>query len=45
MLSAEALLDGELLAQHLELGDELGVVAEGELRIDPRLDRAQAQLF
>ena len=45
MLSAEALLGRELLAQHLELGNELRVVAERELRLDPHLDRAQAQLF
>lgn len=45
MLLAEALVDGKLLAQHFELCDQLRVSAEHELRLDPQLDRAEAQLL
>ena len=45
MLRPEALVDGELLAQHLELRDQLRVASERELRLDPQLDGAEAQLL
>ena len=45
VLPTEALVDGKLLAQHLELCDQLGVASEHELRLDPQLDGAEAQLL
>ena len=45
VLRAEALVCRELLAQHLELRDQLRVAPERELRLDPRLDSAEAQLL
>ena len=41
VLRAEALVHRELLAQHLQLGDQLHVAPERELRFDPRLDGAE----
>ena len=34
-----------LPGQRLELADQLGIAAERELRLDPPLDRGQAQLL
>jgi hypothetical protein len=45
VLRTEALVDRELLAPHLQLRDQIRVAAERKLRLDPRLDRAQAQLL
>ena len=45
MLPTEALVDGKLLAQHLELRDQLGMAPEHELRLDPQLDRAETELL
>ncbi len=45
MLPTEALVDGKLLAQHLQLRDQLGVASEHELRLDPQLDGAETQLL
>ena len=45
MLSAVALVDGKLLAQHLELGDQLRIASEHQLRLDPELDGAEPQLL
>ena len=45
VLPTEALVDGKLLAQHLELCDQLGVSSERELSLDPQLDGAEAQLL
>ena len=45
VLLAVALVDGKLLAQHLELGDQLRMSSEHELRLDPQLDGAEPQLL
>ena len=42
VLRAEALVDRELLAQHLQLSDQLRVTPERELGLDPRFDGAEA---
>ena len=39
VLRAEALVDRKLLAQHLQLRDQLGVASERELRLDPQSRR------
>jgi hypothetical protein len=45
VLRAEALVGRELLAQHLELCNELRAASERELGLDPRLDGAEPQLL
>jgi hypothetical protein len=45
VLGAEAFADRVLLAEHFQLGDELGVVAEDQLGFDACLDGAQPQLL
>lgn len=45
VLRAEPLAHRVLLAQHLELARELRVTPERELRVDPRLDRFEPELF
>ena len=45
VLRPEALVGGELLAQHVQLRDQLRVVPERELRLDPCLDSTEAQLL
>ncbi len=45
VLHAKALICGELLAEHLQLRDQLRVAPERELRLDPRLDSTEAQLL
>ena len=45
VLRAEALVDGELLTPNLQLRDQIRVMAERKLRLDSRLNRAQAQLL
>ncbi len=45
VLHAKALICGELLAEHLQLRDQLRVAPERELRLDPRLDSPEAQFL
>ena len=45
MLPAKALVDRELLAQHVQLCDKLGMSPEHQFRLDPQLDGAEAQLL
>jgi hypothetical protein len=45
VLCAETLVDRELLAQHLQLRDEVSVAAERQLGLDARLNGAQPQLL
>ena len=44
LLGAEALPQRMIRAQHLELGDELCVMAEKQLRVDPSLDGGEPEL-
>ena len=45
MLPPEAFVDRKLLAQHLQLCDQLGVASKRELRLDSQLDCAETQLL
>ena len=44
-LLPERLAQGVLCCQNLEFGHEFGVTTEGEVRLDPSLERAEVQLL